>query len=76
MNVRDLVSWAWGDRERSPATRSDSISPIVSLHREMNRLFDDVFRGFDDSRLWGGCGAWPSMDVEESNQNNCKVRRR
>jgi HSP20 family protein len=32
----------------------------------MNRLFDDVFRGFDDSRLWGSHGAWPSVDVEET----------
>jgi HSP20 family protein len=52
MNVRDLIPWSRGDRERSPATRSDSLSPVVSLHREMNRLFDEVFRGFDDSRLW------------------------
>jgi len=68
MNVRDLVPWARGDRERSPATRSDSISPVVSLHREMNRLFDDVFRGFDDARFWGGRGAWPSVDVEETDK--------
>jgi HSP20 family protein len=32
----------------------------------MNRLFDDVFRGFDDPRLWGGRGGWPSVDVEET----------
>jgi HSP20 family protein len=32
----------------------------------MNRLFDDVFRGFDDSRLWGVRSAWPSVDVEET----------
>jgi HSP20 family protein len=66
MNVRDLIPWSRGDRERSPATRSDSLSPMVSLHREMNRLFDDVFRGFDDSRLWGSRGAWPSVEVEET----------
>ncbi len=66
MNVRDLVPWSRGDRERSPATRSESLSPVRSLHRQMNRLFDDVFRGFDDPRLWGGRGAWPSVDVEET----------
>jgi HSP20 family protein len=32
----------------------------------MNRLFDDVFRGFDDSRVFGGRTGWPSMDVEET----------
>jgi HSP20 family protein len=66
MNVRDLVPWSRGDRERSPVTRSDSLSPVLSLHRQMNRLFDDVFRGFDDPRLWGGRGGWPSVDVEET----------
>lgn len=54
MNVRDLVPWSRGDRERSPAARSESISPVMNLHREMNRLFDDMFRGFDDSRFFGG----------------------
>jgi HSP20 family protein len=32
----------------------------------MNRLFDDVFRGFDDSLFWGRRGAWPSVDVDET----------
>ena len=68
MNVRDLVPWSRGDRERSPATRSDSLHPVMSLHREMNRLFDDVFRGFDESRLFSGRSGWPSMDVEESDK--------
>ncbi len=68
MNVRDLVPWSRGDRERSPATRSESISPVISLHREVNRLFDEVFRGFEDSRVWGGRGAWPHIDVEETDK--------
>ena len=68
MNVRDLVPWSRGERERSPATRSDSLSPVMSLHREMNRLFDDVFRGFDDPRLLGGRSGWPSVDVEETDK--------
>ena len=47
-------------------TRSDSTSPVVSLHREVNRLFDDLFRSTDDSRFWGGRSAWPSLDVDEA----------
>ncbi len=51
MSVRDLIPW---NRERSqvPAVfrDDDARDPFLSLHREMNRLFDDVFRGFD-SRL-------------------------
>jgi HSP20 family protein len=37
----------------------------------MNRLFDDVFRGFDDSRFWGSRAAWPSIDVEETEKEYC-----
>ena len=68
MNVRDLVPWSRGDRERSSAAPSGSLGTVMSLHREMNRLFDDMFRGFDDSRLWGGRGGWPSIDVEETDK--------
>jgi len=32
----------------------------------MNRLFDDVFRGFESPHFWGSRGAWPSMDLEET----------
>lgn len=67
MNVRDLVPWSRGERERGPVVQSMSQNPVASLHREMNRLFDDVFRGFDDSRFWGR-SAWPSVDVEETDK--------
>jgi HSP20 family protein len=40
----------------------------MNLHREMNRLFDDMFRGFDEPRLFGGRSGWPSMDVEETDK--------
>ena len=68
MNVRDLVPWYRGDRERSLGTRSEPMSPVVSLHREMNRLFDDVFRGFEGPHFSGNRGSWPSMDVEETDK--------
>jgi HSP20 family protein len=69
MNVRDLVPWSRGDREGNPNPRSEStISPVLNLHREMNRLFDDVFRGFENSPFWGNRYAWPSVDVEESDK--------
>ena len=40
MNVRDLIPWSRGDREAGRDYQSDPLSPMVSLHREMNRLFD------------------------------------
>ncbi len=66
MNVRDLVPWARGDRSGSHAARSDSFSPVLSLHREMNRIFNEALRGFDDPRFFGAGSGWPSMDVEET----------
>ncbi len=69
MNVRDLVPWSRGDRDRSSATRSDSVSPVLALHREMNRLFDYMFRGFGDYKHLGSRpDVWPSLDLEETDQ--------
>jgi HSP20 family protein len=68
MNVRDLVPWPrTNDRDRSlPAAQGAGASPLFTLHREMNRLFDDVFRGFDAPTLWGGRGAWPQLEVQDA----------
>jgi HSP20 family protein len=66
MNVRDLVPWTrnnGGDRDL-PASREPA-SPVFTLQREMNRLFDDVFRDFE-APLWGGRSAWPQIEVEET----------
>jgi HSP20 family protein len=68
MNVRDLMPWSRGDQERNAVTRSGAMNPIVSLHREMNRLFDDMFHGFGGTRAWGNRADWPSMDVEEDDK--------
>ncbi len=69
MNVRDLVPWGRSDRDLPAPTTSDGVSnPILSLHREMNRLFDEVFRGFD--MPMGGLSrmAGPDLDVEETDR--------
>jgi len=67
MNVRDLIPWG---REQSPALRSSEVmDPFFSLHREVNRLFNDFSRGFDvpmPSRF--GSSGWPHTDVVESDQ--------
>jgi HSP20 family protein len=68
MNVRDLMPWSRGDRERNAVAGSGAMNPIVSLHREMNRLFDDMFHGLGDNRPGGGRAGWPSMDVEEDDK--------
>ncbi len=45
MSVRNLVPW--GRRGVAPASSGNPDHPVMSLQREMNRLFDDMFKGFD-----------------------------
>lgn len=68
MSVRDLIPWG---RERSPSLfRDDERDPFLSLHREVNRLFDDAFRNFGAGppSLNGfspNGGRWPSVEVAD-----------
>jgi HSP20 family protein len=76
MSVRDLIPWGRNNGNQLPRVfRDDDRDPFLSLHREVNRLFDDVFRGFD-SRLpalgrlssFGG-GGWPSVEVSDGEKD-------
>ncbi|MCI0395316.1 MAG: Hsp20/alpha crystallin family protein [Chloroflexi bacterium] len=53
MNINDLVPWR-GNRGSNLAVRQEEDYPY-SLQREVNRLFDDFFSGFDlaPSPWWG-----------------------
>ena len=48
--------------------------PFLSLHREMNRLFDDVFTGFEGGlpsvfdRGFGSGQGWPSIEVNTTDK--------
>ena len=66
MNVRDLVPWNRNAEQNRPVVPTASEHPMFTLHREMNRLFDDVFRGFDAPSFWGGRGTWPQIEVEDA----------
>ena len=65
MAIRDLVPWNNRGREVNPRRDEVSHHPILSLHREMNCLFEDVFRGFDLSPFstdrWNGTTSWPHL---------------
>jgi HSP20 family protein len=73
MAMRDLVPWR---RSRDVSGRRGEVSPFLTLHREMNRLFDDVFRGFDltpfGSDRWldrvGGNWHWPNIELSETDK--------
>ena len=76
MAVRDLIPWG---RNRSSVPSPMTGDPFVTLHREMNRLFDDVFNRFDTTLPalpgrapgWSG-GGWPSLEID-SRENAIRV---
>jgi HSP20 family protein len=63
MAIRDLVPWSSSRGREVSGRREEEPHPILSLHREMNRLFEDVFRGFDLSPFsmdrWNGTTRGP-----------------
>ena len=65
MNITDLVPW----RSRSPARREQD-EPGTVMRREMNRLFEDFFRGFDLASFEreGGRAFYPSVNVSETDE--------
>ena len=73
MSVRDLIPWGRDtSSSQAPAVyREEDRNSFLSLHREVNRLFDDVFRSFDrnlpafDSLASFGRW-WPSVEITET----------
>ncbi|MBZ9974005.1 Hsp20/alpha crystallin family protein [Mesorhizobium sp. BR-1-1-10] len=78
MNVRDLIPWNRGNGHQAPTVFRDSErDPFLSLHREVNRLFDDVFRGFGSNppsfnTPSAFSGGWPSVEISD-NEKEIKV---
>ena len=73
MAIKDLIPWNYNRGREVGFQRGTDIHPFFALHREMNRMFDDVFRGFDlapfglTSRALDGLG-WPQVDIDETDK--------
>lgn len=71
MSVRDLIPWGRSNGNQVPSVlRDGDRDPFLSLHREVNRLFDDVFRGFGSNlpSIVGASafsGGWPSVEISD-----------
>ncbi|WP_338829930.1 Hsp20/alpha crystallin family protein [Bradyrhizobium sp. 27S5] len=70
MGIRDLVPWSKG---QELSTGREAFDPFLTLHREMNRLFDDAFRGFGsfgrlDTPLMEGQFSWPRLELNETDK--------
>lgn len=68
MNIRDLIPWNWGKRQ-VPVRREQS-EPLRSLQNDINRAFDNFWRGFD--LPWPSTSLWsismPSVDLSETDK--------
>lgn len=63
--MRDLTPWG---RSLTPARYDDGrqgVSPFLMLRQEMDRLFDDAFRGFGLSPFNGEGLSWPNVELVE-----------
>ena len=67
MGFRDLIPWS---RNHDMVQRREEQNPFLTLHREMNRLFDDVLSGFGlmsrTPALMEGRFAWPHVELSET----------
>lgn len=73
MAIRDLIPWSRQENRlpvSSGAQRDRDDHPLLSLHRDVNRLFDDVFRGFGMPSLAGfdRSFAWPNVELGETDR--------
>jgi HSP20 family protein len=70
MNMRDLIPWG-RSQQTTPSRYRDEGDPFMTLHREMNRLFDDVFRGFDMAPFGGvsRMASWPHVEVVDNDKD-------
>jgi len=73
MALKDLIPWNRG--RDVTVRRAEAPSPFLALHQEMNRLFDEAFRGFDlapfgiSDRFFGGGASWPNIEVAETDKD-------
>ncbi|WP_151119902.1 Hsp20/alpha crystallin family protein [Hypericibacter adhaerens] len=73
MNMRNLIPWNRNGSRAPVLFRDEPTSPFLSLHREVNRLFDETFRSFDvpslfGPSLFGRLPAWPNLELAETDK--------
>ena len=73
MSIRDLIPRGRGNDQTPSIYRGGEMDPLMSLHRDVNRLFDEVFRGFGASSLFGRMAgrneAWPNVEITETEKD-------
>lgn len=66
MPMRDLIPWGRHESRVPSMYREEDRNPLLSFRREMDRLFEDAFRGFGMPSFGAGRAlAWPNVEVSE-----------
>jgi len=66
--ITDLIPWNRNRNLPAPRRQTDE-HPFLALHREMNRMFDNVLRDFDlpmNTTPGWSVGAWPHVEISET----------
>jgi HSP20 family protein len=73
MGFRDLIPWS---KNQALTPMRENLDPFTTFHREMNRLFDDVFREFGSLGRTGGAlmeGRFGRPNIELSETDKALV---
>lgn len=69
MSMRDLIPWGRQESTVPAMYRDEDRNPFLGLRRDIDRLFDDVFRGRLPTMGFGRTAtAWPSLELVESDR--------
>jgi HSP20 family protein len=69
MAIRDLIPWGRHQNRAPAGNQPEQKNPLITLHQQVNRLFDDMLNGWGvpavgGRETWG----WPSVEVSETDQ--------
>ena len=71
MNMRDLIPWGRQSSSAPAIYRDEQPNPLLGFRREVDRLFDDLFR-WPDAGFGLGMGrsalAWPNIEVNDGDR--------
>jgi HSP20 family protein len=72
VSVRDPIPWNRGNNQVPSLYRGGGMDPFLSLHRDIDKLFDEVFRGFGTPSLFNEMaprnGTWPRVEFSENDK--------
>jgi HSP20 family protein len=70
MNIRDLIPW--GRDKRELPVRREATDPMLEFHSDINRAFENFWRGLEMPMLgaWtgGSASAAPQVDIRETDK--------